>query len=462
MREYSLAFRDSLTNGLHPKPGIALNTPYLEECVGFIPTTAGLTSVGVLNVNESIEEWPYPQVERVESFVVRADGAHIGEANPDTHAYERRWAADSTAGRRWHVAGGISDWMAVSGRDIVRYDHDQPEELWMSDEVPINSSVYSGGRFWLGGLNMRQYTERFWANVGSDLMENGQNNTVLWGRIGAPAKELFFPFDVDKYAPREAGFIHLNMLGTIRKLTSFGTGVLAYGDRGVYFIGTSGDLGVTRQEVSYRGLRGWDSAGGNERMQMFVDSSGRLSLIRGDLSVVTVDFHHLFTEPNYFISMHEENGLWYISSSTRTYVLDEERGMGSLSMALTGLARTNSGVEAYAAASDVESYRRFRTVPMDMNRRDLKTVTSIQLHTVDGGNFEVAIDWREGSSGGWKTTPFYPVNAEGSVMVRQAGVEFRAVVRTLDVDAKVSRLDVRYQQDGRRFVRGTSAPPAQP
>ena len=154
MREFSLRVREAFQNGLRPKEELSLNVPYLEKCLGFSPGFGGLTKRGVSLPTLEQGVWPFPQLVRGHEFDFLLYEREINAYDLDRKRKFVQYQG-SGDGDVWHFADNYYDYLFTNGQKIVYFD-----EAIVSIEHQINTATYIRGRFWLGGFNLRDFSEK--------------------------------------------------------------------------------------------------------------------------------------------------------------------------------------------------------------------------------------------------------------------------------------------------------------
>ena len=289
---------------------------------------------------------------------------------------------------------------------------------------------------------------------------------MFWSKVGAESKDLFQEVDLADWRANELGFIQIDSMDEVLAIAPLGRRVIVYGDKSIGVLEVKADGEIEYVELAGMGVqsrRSYSTSKGGGHL--FVGSNGRAYSISYDLSIRELGFEEfLLSPPATVVVLRDEiESLWYLSDGQNTYILNEEGKMGSTSVSYTGVIDHNG--ESKVATSSGGGLRgaleggpigSVTIVPLDFGRRDIKTLTGIQVYSDRGQDTKVSVATRYGANEEWVDGLNLPLNTEGYVRIQASGVEFRI---TILGTAIVKSIDVRYQTSGKRFIRGTSAAP---
>ena len=456
MREYSVQVRETFQNGLVPRKEITLNSPYLDSCYGFIPSVGGLTQNGVNLDAHGAGEWPFPQrIEGETSYFVFDPASvevvkHMGGGL--TSGSSHRLVSGTQRDMRWHLGDGYNGWIATNGGTVAYYKDTQVTTI----AHPVSSAAFSRGRFWLGGFHIGEFSRQFWPSLNIDEYDNTYTNTVAWGSIGAAPNELLTDPSIERWRSNELGYIEVSDVGDVLAIRPFKDSMAVYGNQSVVLLRILEDGSVRQERILDVGIKSRDSVGGNDLRHLFVARDGRLISISltGESSILEYGDH--FQEDSYIVSLDPSDNLWYIGGLTRTGILRIGQGLGFSAQSITGLVYNPTRTLLGSMSPRVRS---FEMVPIDFNRRDLKTVTGIQVFYSGSGRMEIGVNVRYDNESNWISGRFVPINSVGYARIQMSGVDFQVKFRTESPDIEIKSLDVRWQAIGKRFIRGPNPSP---
>jgi hypothetical protein len=252
--------------------------------------------------------------------------------------------------------------------------------------------------------------------------------------------------------------------------------VIVYGE-----FGTAAIKPMTSPAPSYSiikldcgGLASRGAVGGNDEHHVFVDTSGALVELRGDLSVNPLGYREFFydmlgSDVRVSFSANPQNtsrfGEFYISSGATTYYLNE-----------SGLCRTPQIVTSatyYQGATlglgtdledtaDITGELTIDTT--DFLQPGLKTLEWVRLGGTEtlwasGIDLQVAIDYRYkmGQPLTWDSTSYKKVNQEGVVYFPVTALDFRIKIKISDYEnLDLDYIEVGFKHSDKRFKRNIS------
>lgn len=512
MQEYNATVAEALRKGLREDPAQRLFSDRLYGASGVLVRPAGLE--GYIPVSDPFEggetvSWPFPQLLRGERVTLLArettvalvdetmspfDVANLSLLNPTTGGA----ATVASGGGQWHFADGMRSWFLTNGPTVVyRLGLDDVEgqaAKTYTKASPFGTCVYGAGRFVLGNL-----TSSFWSTLSSLFVtwqaelptgvaipyaEMG-GNWVAWGSIGGgdlPMWLLYptgYTYDMAANAARflqrmrenSLGWMPLGFQGDVLSLQKLGDVVVAFGEDGVEaLVPVSGnqlsEMSPTfgRRTLLYRvGAAGRGAVGGHKGILLMVGTDGGLWQFGADLSVKDLGYaEHISPLLGSPITVAYDEGLgWFHigghdGSNERAFVLTPQ-GLSEVPERLTSGYLFEGGM---VAVPDVfgTTVAEVVTEPTDFSLRQLKKVGWIRLGIETTEAVTVALDFRFQKGGTWTRTTFKSVNREGTVYMSQSGLEFRVVVRVASyVGLKIDYIEIGYQSDDRRYLRGANA-----
>lgn len=260
----------------------------------------------------------------------------------------------------------------------------------------------------------------------------GKRNWVKWGNIGS--------IDFTIWKDNIAGERPLDWKGWIYAIKKLGNKVIVYGEGGVSMLAPSGNTyGLI--SVYKVGLKGKQAVAGDDRIQFFVDTSGRLfsigeiamksSLFESSITPERLDYsEYLSTMGDIVLSWDGLNNLLYICDGLSGYVYSpDSKSMGSGPINITGIGSQGKITYITAPSTIVNPVFEICTDIYDMGSRKNKTISTVELGTDVTGDLWVTLDYRRDKAAAFKTLDWKRVSPNGITNIPCFGVEFRIRVK---------------------------------
>lgn len=408
------------------------------------------------------------------------------------------------AGGEWHIADLPEAFYAFNGNCVVfktgleKLDN-RPEKVFVQDSVTINTGCAFRGRIITGGFDPTNIWNLFWQgifqdwqdklvehNLGWDLNDIGQN-WVMWSSIGGSDFPLwlFFPPQYHGYesAPtadrllermlrNELGWMPMPFQGQVHRVLPLRNSVIVYGDDGIVALrpivaGVGNEMPATfgTQHVSHVGIPGRSYAFGFDDMHVFIDHTGALWQINGELQVAKLGYEEFLYDllgVNTRITYDPQQQEFRLCSSTDGFLLNGQGLFQHHQRVVSGTHEAGGFIGTFendAAPDATEAI--VVTQPFDMTTTGLKMVTFIGVDARYSGTLHVAVDYRYHRNDAWSRTPWIPVNKELNVRAAVTALEFRIAIRASSyTDFELDRISVGWQRDDKRTVRGADADPS--
>ena len=510
MREYS--YKRKLTTGLRRRAETGRNVDVLVESTFVKPVEEGLRSASaVVNpfASSQYSAFPFPQLIRGATVTLLVGRATLKEVDTSADiwtttdivtydAYNPTVRKPIVPGGVWQFIDFFDTWLLLNGRCVVYKSHEvgmitgETDRVLVQDTVDVNTGCAFKGRVLFGGFNPDTYWTAEWKTIWNDYvaafnfdvsrdMPVGEN-FVMWSSIGGGDALNLFHADLatsghinedtqtnlflDYYKRNEAGLLPIPYPGTLQALKPHNKGVIVYGENGVGLlfpvtepIPTFGFQPLLNIGISDRG-----AVGGDEEMQIFIDTGGKLRSIDANGKVELLDYSEYLAAllgQDMVISYDRSDTEFYISGRTEagdklTYVLTP-KGLGKAPQHITSAFFAEGallGVFVEESSTEVVMV----TDIMDFEIRDLKLITTVELGAETNGDIWVAVDYRYSKSDAFVRSEWVLLNAEGFARVQKAGIEFRLCVKcSTYVGLKLDYVTVRWGLAGKRIVRGLYA-----
>jgi len=454
--------------------------------------------------------WPNPQVHRGELITLLFGATSLKDVNegvvPWTAAAVTTYDPDNpsstkaiTSGGQWHVADMGSFFYAFNDSCVVfRLNVEGtlglPNKTFVQNSVTIRTGCSHRGRIIFGGFNSANFWNESWqkifeqwkADVESTLeglsTTDIAGNWVFWSSIGGGDFPLwlFYPFlyDTGHSAPtaerfiellkrNELGWMQMPFQGDVVRTKPLGDNIIVYGKDGIAALIPSKVIGETPSTFGLRELTKFgvvqrDAIGGDENSHIFIDETGELWQITGDLNVQRLGYSE-FLFPmigeSIRINYDPQDQQFWISSDNHSFLFNNF-GLYKVYQRVTSGAFVNGAfVGLFSNQADVSAL--VTTSPLDMGHFGLKMITFIGVDVRASADVLVAIDYRYTRNVAWARGKWVILNKEGNARVNVSGLEFRIAVKCATSPGfEIDDGKVRWQRDDLRVVRGPDADPS--
>ena len=519
MREFNTRIVKALQNGLRPTEYSSRGRPFLKEAYNVKVTEFGLEPFkpiqdpfgGVYSVN-----FPYPHLFIGEQQTLLADKRYIFNVDmmPTPWEASRIDVYDGRnedtivslpEGGQWHLADLKDAWYLFNGECVVfntqhRELGGEDHRTLMIDDVSVNTGTEYKGRVVTGGFDPQNIWGDSWEYFFQDWQEQLEmdlpfefdeigSNYVLWSGIGGGDFPLwlFYPdlamkgfmesedyYDIDikssmlleSLQRNEWGFMPMPWQGEILNIEPLGQALIVYGDEAVTAL-VPAEFGFGYQHLMNVGIADRGAVAGNRGGHILIDESGELWSIGPQLETNKLGYKEYFLPmlgTDISISLNQQESEFYIANKDKGYVLDQ--GLTEIKQKPTSVEFQQGGLigvfdeKVYTSGTRkgmVDNRTVIVTNPVSFSVSALKTVTTVSLGVRSPHKVEVALEYTTKKREDWRRTRFVPVNKEGNADIRVNGLDFRVVIKAEDYDEfELDFVEVRFQPDDRRFVRGTS------
>lgn len=477
-------------------------------------------------------DFPFPQLFIGKKYTLLAarDKIYYVDPNDWSAIYElTTYDAENTSteksiteGEHWEFIDFWDFWVLTNGHcSVFGCAKDRmlgnDYKVYVHDGVPISCGTDHKGRVIFGGFDPTRFWGSTWITMWESWYQLNQdtgishtvpiadvdvempvgNNFVWWSSIGGgDALFLFFPQTVgqdgfisstygsdkpiilDILKKNEQGFVPMPFQGMVRATRPLGDFIINYSDGGVNAMRPVSGPTPTMEQINL-GLGGIACRGavnGDDKNHVYLDDSGMLVRISGNLEVTPLGYREFFypllgTE---IIISHSKNpqnnspfGEYFISNGTQGFYLGEE-GLGEHKQIVTSSAYFQGATIGFCneLVNIADIIGSIGIDVIDAEFPGLKTLEWVRImgtETIwdegDTPTLSVAIDYRYrmASDTSWKTTGYRKVNREGFVAFPITGLEFRIRIRIDDYE----KLDIDYVEYGikagdRRYKRAVS------
>lgn len=501
----NMPFLEGMT-GLIPSPYGAVS----PEVVGYPITSPALTMA-----------WPFPQVFRGRDTTLLCYGTSIytvDESDWSTSALavfdwsdfedDGTLTADSiTTGGPWQFMDFYNAWMLFNGSCVVIKLPRLSSSVFVDDTVTVNAGIaYQEGRAFMGGFDKSDQWSSAWQtffqgyddNVPDqvsgilDLTQGAGQNWVWWSSIGG-GDLLFFlsqkylvygsldatdstgwgvdnPFIHELWKRNEMGFRPMPWRGQVQAFKQLGNAMIVYGEDGITPLNPYSSpvptfgLGTIAGLPEGIGIAGRAAVGGSEQQHVFIDHAGGLWRVTANMQAQYLNYAHIFSDMldgTIIVSYDPREEHFWITDGTDCYVLTSSGLGGPVDQKPSGLFVGSDG-DLYGARSDSEADAiALTTGEFDISERGRKSIKAVQCALSGLTDRKITTYGRVSDHGSYIAAPSRPINNQGVAFPVHSFVDGKLKIEgdvTAD-DAQVSRIEVRYQSDDRRYRRGTKGIP---
>lgn len=504
MQELNFRIAEAFRNGIRREPTPTANVAFVESCQNLIPDTGGLSSVPGFarpgDLEAQPKNFPFPQIFKGDSIRVS-----LGEATVRTMTNNFSVSTNVTLNLRaggtgaitpggvWHFESFLDNYFASNGQSMVYRIQSDDGDTFISDSFLAQAVGRHNYRLVLGGLSGSWLSGARWQEFFRTCLETNQSQTVIhdaltadnsWvifgesggGGVDAPfyafacacglygntgfdeAKEIIW----DSVERGDIGLIPLRKVSNIRALKQLGNRLIAYGDNGISEIQQI-EGGMQETLVVDFGIPGRGCVGGDDRRHVFFDAAGNLySWYANQDRPERLGYAAIFSQylaERTVISHDPSEGYFWITDGGRTYVLTDTGLGGPMSQHPTSMFRdAQYGLVAMYSTALRDSWS-IQFADFDMGHRDFKHMVLVQ---VIGDGYRRAVMRAGGVTdvrGSKRYTAWVPINKDGVSFPGISFIEGSVTMRGDGDDVNFTALEIRYQNEGRKYRRGTSGSP---
>jgi hypothetical protein len=505
--EYSFPVIEHLRNGLSPDARMPRNSPYAETLLNLQATQYGAVTPDA--ITNPISGGPTPNwgtAGTVQMFRGERNRWVMGQTQG--YSASASWAATSVGAT--FTAGG--PWQAVFFQEIPFFSNGTVF-LWGTSLLRTTALTVQGlgkhqNRLLLGGVagsilagTVFQRVFQQWKNTatGDRLAYAAQafdTGWVLYGERGGGSSDR--PFDAllsllglyttgqigestNNQADLEAhlltqleeyqwGMGPLRYPGAVMAFHELADAPLAFGAGGVARLRQDGDI-YFDDRIHAIGIGGRGCVGGDLLECVFIDAAREIwRIVPGSVPQRLNYAHHLggLTLANTTIAYDPAEKTYWIADKASGFILDMSGSAPTLSGPMqvfpTSLVREGGallGVTRDVRVDPTKTPVLFRSMPLDVNERGTKHLTTLQVGQEGVGLLTGGMDYRYDDSASSYDTGIYTQATPASAIFPYPRVSFvdGKVVVSGEVpngeEGQIERIEVRYQAEDITFRRGT-------
>ena len=456
MREFELVI-DGLKNGLSPLRKTPANTQILFECLGF------RCGIGELEPYEELENplpatidllysWPFPQFltgERYNFLLIRDDVTNMEDilyqVSDDHQTLTHIISIDQlTFGTGSLMELADFGEYAFLTNGVVMVYRDTTLNNWQKasslTKIPMMKTVCNFKGQMIGG------------NIVS-AWHSCNEQYYVWSKIGEA------DFTPDR--KNQSGFRRDPYGGEVFHVRRLGDSVIGYSSKGIISMVPVGSPAATFAfiELLDIGLVNRGAINGNQFIQCFVGEDYILRRITSN-GIEELGYQNQMESligEDIIVNFDPSLKDFYIGNSSKTFLLTS-KGLTEVPQHPSNVWRKNS--QTYMLPDAIDDYQALIvTEQFNMEYSGQKTISTIESDLIADNNGEIAVDYSLDNKV-FATTPFNPINDQGSGFISAVGNSLRFRLRfNPDLGATIGYIKVRYKMTDLRGIRGVYAPP---
>lgn len=324
-------------------------------------------------------------------------------------------------------------WIEHSPADIMTY-----QDLAMGPNVVMYSDLGGGDFYWPFAAEL-----------------------AMFGMPGTAEEAAMKPLYIDRIKTGRIGFIPMPWQGSVQSIRSLGGAAVVYGSNGVSAVAPQAEEGLAvfrAVPVADVGVAGRGAAGGDDRQHAFVDNTGTLWAVDGNMQARREGY-------NEFVSVLDQDDLvvawdpdqWdvHISDGTAGYI-KSRTGLGRAKVFPTHLNYTEQGlVGAYAPVAGTDDTFEAITGTFDMGLRGIKTIKNVEVAATDVTDLRVYVEYKHDRSTAFTRSLGLLVSNEGFAFPIVSGTDFRLrLTGKWGSNGKIDYVTIRWTLDDKRSARG--------
>lgn len=504
MQEMNFRIREALKNGIRREPTPTANVAYLESCANLIPDEGGLSTVPGFarpgDMESQPKNFPFPQIFKGDSIrvslgetTVRTLSQYFSASSDVTLNLRAGGTGTITQGTGWHFESFLDMWFASNGASMLYKIPSDDGDTYIADNFLAQAVGRHDYRVVFGGLSGSWLSGARWLEFFTAWRETHTSQSVVhdalaagtsWviygesggGAVDAPfyafacacglygndgfdeAKEVIW----DSLERGDIGLIPVRKVTNIRSLKQLGNRLIVYGDNGISELQQI-EGGFQETLIADYGIGGRCCVGGDDRRHVFFDNQGQLySWYSNQDRPERLGYAAIFSQylpERTVVAFDPTEGYFWISDGGRTYVLTQTGLGGPMDQHPTSMFRDSQyGLVGMYSTAEKDSWS-IQTSNFDMGHRDFKHLVLVQ---VIGDGYRRTTGRVTGVSdvtGNARNTPWCPVNKDGVVFPRMSFIEGSVTLQGVGENVNLAALEVRYQNEGRKYRRGTSGAP---
>lgn len=274
-----------------------------------------------------------------------------------------------------------------------------------------------------------------------------KTNWVGWSKIG----DVSFVLDL----VNDAGFRPMSWTGYVYQVKKLDKNAIIYGSGGVTVAFPVKDPMPTFgfKELSNVGVKNKTAVGGDEFVHFWIDRLGCLFKLTTE-GVTRLGFEEFLRDlVNPVLTWDASLQRLHISDADVGYMYNDSALTGGYA-SLTGLYRVDTTQTGISPDEIVTLPVSICTDIIDFERRGLKSIEDFQTDAISEIPLFGAIDYRYDKKEDFRTTKWSPMNKEGVVHLRTAGVEFRIRLKGSDNGTfDLTYIKVHFKYIDQRFTR---------
>ena len=504
MQELNFRIREALQNGIRREPTPTANIAYLESCQNLIPEAGGLSTVPTFarpgDLATAAEGFPFPMMFKGDSVrvslgvsTVKTLSSYFVASSAVALNLRAGGTGTITQGGPWHFESFTNQWFASNGASLVYKIPSDDGDTYIADSFLAQAVGRHDYRVMLGGLSGSWLSGARWLefftawrethasqSVVHDALAAG-TSWVIYGESGGGSTDTpFYAFACacglygttgfdeakeiiwDSLERGDIGLIPVRKVTNVRALKQLGARLMVYGDDAISEI-QQVDGGFQETLVCDFGIGGRCCVGGDDRRHVFFDNHGHLyswhsNQDRPERLGYAAIFSQYLPERTVITYDPTEDYFW-ISDGGRGYVLTRTGLGGPMSQHPTSMFRdAQYGLVGMYSTAMLDSWS-IQFSNFDMGHRDFKHFVLAQVIGDGYRRASAKVTGTTDVTGISRSTPWAPINKDGVTFPSMSFIEGSVTMRGDGDDVNITAIEIRYQNEGRKYRRGTSGSP---
>jgi len=318
---------------------------------------------------------------------------------------------------------------------------------YIMDDLELSISVSISGEFPISATIVNSTMTIEVSLSGWAVANSNKKNWVAWSKIGNVSMELDLTNDAGRRPMSWTGYVY-----QVRQLDK---NVVIYGSTGITLAFPVSAPAPTFgfKDLSKVGIKNKTAVGGDQFTHFFIDTLGCLYKLTSEgLNKLGYE-EFLLPLTNPVLTWDADEDKLHISDEVAGYIFNEGTLTGGYAN-LTGLYRIKENLTGVSPETLEADPVEVVIDTLDLKRRGLKSIESIQFDAISNIPLQAAIDYRYKKKEEFKTTPWTSLNDEGVAHIRTAGVEFRIRLKGLIYGTfDLSYMSVQFKFIDQRFTR---------
>ena len=291
-----------------------------------------------------------------------------------------------------------------------------------------------------------------------DFQSSSMKNWVAWSKIGQ------INFDMDLTG--DSGKMPMPWQGTVYQIRQLEKNAVVYGSGGITILMPVNKPLPTygMQDMPFKGIYNVTAVCGDEKKHFFVDVQGKLWQLTevqplkiqhfGGPKLLDYSEYILQLANNFTMHYDAINDRCMLSDTTQGLMYVKSQGMGGGYGNLTGFQWKGGEMFVTSPSGIILPNQELCTDILDLQTRDIKLMSVIEVGCDATNSLYVAIDYRYDKSQPFQTSQWYLLNSRGYTFPVIAGTELRVRIKNMTYEyIQFSYMNLHYKFIDRRATR---------